>query len=139
MASGSKLPATIQAGVATARRRRETGTGARARLGEDSQEEENLDSQEEEEVEQVRQEQEGVGDWEAENPGLLGANIPEYTPPMYTYEQEVLMEDCNTALDWYQLFSPLEWLDYVTEQTRSYAISRGRNNKLASLTKENIR
>ena len=42
VASGSKLPATIQAGVATARRRRETGTGARARarLGEeDSQEE----------------------------------------------------------------------------------------------------
>ena len=47
VASGSHLPATIQAGVAGVSRRRETGTGARARarLGEeDSQEEENLDS-----------------------------------------------------------------------------------------------
>ena len=127
MARARKLPANLLAGEVTVGSRWETETVARKRprLGEeDSQEEENLDSQEEE-VEQVRQEQEGVGDWEAENPGLLGANIPEYTPPLYTYEQEVLMEACNTALDWYQLFSPVEWLDYVTEQTRYYAISRG--------------
>ena len=141
VASGSKLPATIQAGVASARRRRQSVTGARkrARLGEEEEEEEeNLDSQDSQEEEQERQEQEGV--WVAQNPGLLGTNIPVYTPPHYTYEQEIELEACKTALDWYELFSPVEWLDYVTGQTMSYAISMGRSNKtLASLTKENIR
>ena len=56
-----------------------------------------------------------------------GSTSPPYDPPHYTYEQEVMLEACNTALDW-----------YVTDQTRSYAISRGRVNKLASLTEEKI-
>ena len=75
----------------------------------------------------------------ADNPGLLGSWVPIYDPPEHTAEQIAQMDSCATALDWFHLFSPPEWLDYVVEQTKSYAISWGRENKLPLLTAKNIR
>ena len=102
MARARKLPANLLAGEVTVGSRWETGIVARKRprLGEEDSQEESQDSQVEE-VEQVEQgrEQEGVGEWENENPDLLGVNIPTYDPPPFTIEQEVTMEACQTALD----------------------------------------
>ena len=70
---GRHLPATLLAGETSTSVQRETVTGARkrSRLGPDSQEEEE-DSKEEEQERQVEE----VGEWQDDNPNLLGSNIP---------------------------------------------------------------
>ena len=72
-------------------------------------------------------------------PGLRGQVVQLYDAPAFTTEQEIRMEDCKTALQWYELFSPPEWLEYVTEESRKYAVLQGRENKVPVITKENIR
>ena len=71
-------------------------------------------------------------------PATLGTNIPSYMSPLWTYNQEVQLEACTTALDWYELFS-LEWLLHVEEQSRNYTMAMGRHSHLQHITTDNIR
>ena len=114
-AKGRRLPRIILAGEAELTHRRQNQARARARpvVGEeeDTQEE---DSHEEEE--------EGELEWQFDEPipGKLGTKIPNYTAPIWTYDQEVRLEECTTALHWYKVFSSREWLLYVEEQSQNY-------------------
>ena len=44
-------------------------------------------------------------------------SIPNYQAPLWTYDQEVWLEACHTALNWYEVFSSREWLLQVVEQS----------------------
>ena len=133
----ARLPRNIQAGEATQRIRIEHPSGARRRrvLGEEEEESEDglLDEDDDQEEEPME------GEWDVNDQGNLGRLVQPYDPPAYTIEQEILMEDCKTAVGWYELFSPPEWLDYVVQESRKYAISQGRESKVPVITKENIR
>ena len=133
-----RLPRNIQAGEATERIRMEHPSGARRRrvLGEEEEESEDglLDSQEDSHDDEPME-----GEWGGDDQGNLGRLVQPYDPPAYTIEQEIRMEDCKTAVGWYELFSPPEWLDYVVQESRKYAVSQGRESKVPVITKENIR
>ena len=99
----ARLPRNIQAGEATERIRIEHPSGARRRrvLGEEEEESEDglldEDSHDDEPME---------GEWGGDDQGNLGRLVQPYDAPAFTTEQEIRMEDCKTALQWYELFSP---------------------------------
>ena len=140
-ARGIRLPRNLLTGEASLTTRRQNLDGARARqeLGQEDIQEE--DTQEEDTQEEESQEEEGELEWEEEGtiPPTLCTNIPTYSPPVWSPDQEMMLEDCKTALDWYELFSSRQWLDEVVEQSRLYAISRGRESQLPLITPDNIR
>ena len=98
-----KLPHNIQAGEATERIRMEHESGARRRrvLGEEESEDGLLDSQEDSQEDEPME-----GEWGVDDPGYLGRLVQPYYAPAFTTEQKIRMEDCKTALQWYELFSP---------------------------------
>ena len=72
-------------------------------------------------------------------PGKLGTNIPDYNALRWTHKQEVRLDKCTTALDWYKVFSSREWLEYVEDQSWNYAMAMGRESQLQHITIDNIR
>ena len=80
--------------------------------------------------------------WNTEmpNPDRVGTNIPIYEEPQWTEEQRNIMEECNTAYDWYQIFSPPEWMARVVDESRAYNVFMGRpERELQHITVDNIR
>ena len=72
-------------------------------------------------------------------PAKLGSKIPDYNKPKWTPKQMERLDDCSTALDWYEVFSTPEWLDTMFNQSQIYAVSMGRVRDLQHITKDNIR
>ena len=106
--------------------------------------EQDIEAEAEDTPEEVEAQEEDVEElpWNNEmpNPDRVGTNIPEYEEPQWTEEQINIMEQCNTAFDWYQIFSPPEWMQRIVDESQNYNVSQGRNDReLQHLTINNLR
>ena len=50
--------------------------------------------------------------------GLLGGKIPAWEQVDIPAENQAKFNDCQTAMDYYKIFSTDEWIDYVVEQSQ---------------------
>ena len=88
-------------------------------------------------------EEEGEGDtgpqWGRTDPSLVGTNIPPYQSPVFSDSDLEKLEEAQSALDYYELFQPQSFLNYVVSESRTYAVSRGMESKIEQINSCNIR
>ena len=78
-------------------------------------------------------------EWSKKDPGLVGTKIPEYVKPELSEEDKEMLQSLHTAYDFYKVFSPDSYINEVVHQSRLYAVQKGHEKQLNSLTKDKIR
>ena len=69
----------------------------------------------------------------------VGSKIPTWEQVDIPVENMVKFNACKSALDYYKLFSTDNWVNYVVEQSRLYAVQKGLELWLLVLTADNFR
>ena len=77
--------------------------------------------------------------WTKVDSGLVGSKIPAWEQVNIPAENMVKFSACNTPLDFYKLFSTDDWINYVVEQSKLYAVQKGMEKKLSLLTPDTLR
>jgi len=85
---------------------------------------ETKDSEDEDEDEENGTNNNGGQEWKKNNNGGLGTKIPLFEVPELSEEQLENLESCETAYDFYKLFSPVTWIQDVVYNSRLYGAQR---------------
>lgn len=101
----SHLPRRLLAGQAQRRQRKRAATNREAL---------EADSSDEEEEPPI-----DPGKFTKKNPGLLGSRIPPFQQVDKSPEDQELLKGLSTALDFYKLFQPDEFVDQVRKKSCS--------------------
>ena len=127
----------VRRGRGGVRRDRRGGVPTEAVDGEpDSPEREELSESEDEEEESS---QENVPKWVTEDPGLLGSKIPAYESPKFSDSDQEKLDNANSAVDFFELFQPDDYIALIVEESRQYSVERGFTKQFEFVTPDNIR
>ena len=80
-----------------------------------------------------------AGDGSQQNPVCIGKNVPAHFPPEFSDKDKALFNECQTDVDYYNLFNPSSFLNYTLHQTKKYASSkRWTEQHMRNITANNI-
>ena len=104
----------------------------------DSPEREEL-SESESEDEEGQSSQENVPKGVTEDPGLLGSKIPAYESPKFSDSDQEKLDNANSAVDFFELLKPDDYIALIVEESYRYSVQRGFNKQYEFITPDNIR
>ena len=89
--------------------------------------------------EEEGEEEEEEFEWTKDDPGLVGSKIPVFYDTDPKPEIEEKLASCQTAYDYYKLFSTDAWVDVIVYQSKLYAVQKGAEAKVNVLTHDTFR
>ena len=95
------------------------------------------DKSDNDEIEEEEEDEEF--EWTKDDPGLVGSKIPVFTDTDPDPEIEEKLASCQTAYDYYKLFSTDAWVDLIVYQSKLYAVQKGAEAKVNVLTHDTFR
>ena len=73
-------------------------------------------------------------DWSHKDAGLLGTKIPECVPKKLSNVDQALLENCSTAVDYYELFLGQQYTEKIVKQSKLYAVHRGFHSHIVNIS-----
>ena len=61
-------------------------------------------------------------EWSQKDAGLLGTKIPECVPKKLSNVDQNLLENCSTAVDYYEVFLGQQYTEEIVKQSKLYAV-----------------
>ena len=73
-------------------------------------------------------------EWRQKDAGLLGTKIPECVPKKLSNVDQNLLENCSTAVDYYEVFLGQQYTEEIVKQSKLYAVHRGFNSHIVNIS-----